>query len=767
MITLSFGSDDSLVCRQTLEIFLDVCMRHYQNLNANRNDKLEAYYKKQFQNAEKELQLSELVRWNNGRIIVIYRKDLLDQMLIEKGKISESEQSLKNIEKLKELEDRLNLLYINSNLAKISPQELIRLKTADQNYLNAAADLNQIKQHQHDAAFQIIQKPDRVTINDQIWMTWILSGGIAGFILSFALAVWIASMNKKLKTPEKTERKTELKVIGVIPNAGELQSRNNRKQFKTGSILYHLFWKLFQTKQKQKILIASIHPGDGKTYICNMMREWLSGKGKKCRIVSPCFYEGVWWLKDQDKTGSGLIPIESDVDGDVIIMKLSPLITGDYPVEYLKQFNTTYLICNANMKWLPSDRKILDYFIGQLNHTPQIILNNVSKHVFNFSWKRTNAKTHFAPAKRSPQRVIRRENNLVANHKQAQQIVKTMPNLGVILDKNRQIVYANNAITSLLGLSNMNKTLGLRPGELVSCIYSDVTLAGCGTSRSCQNCGAVNTILRCIQSHRREDGECRINSFMNGQLTPFHFKITCSPFEVNGNFFVIANLADIKGEKEQRKNMMNTVITDAKQNSDLSALSELIGKVDESGRLDSLLETLEESSVPLTEEMIELQRLKAAENGELKAQIVPTGAFSILDDAARSVRVQTIAQDKKIALAPPFPAVSVMTDGDILKHILCKMLIYAVETTSEKGVVHIGYEIFKQEVTFYVFNEGVIPDRLQSQLFRKEYDTQKGIYSDAYSLKLFGEHYLNGRVGYTSAKNMGTRFFITLPLANN
>jgi hypothetical protein len=418
------------------------------------------------------------------------------------------------------------------------------------------------------------------------------------------------------------------------------------------------------------------------------------------------------------------------------------------------------------MKWLPSDRKILDYFIGQLNHTPQIILNNVSKHVFKFSWKRTNAKTHFAPAKRSTQRVIRRENNLITNHKQAQQIVKNMPNLGVILDKNRQIVYANEAITSLLGLSSMNKALGLRPGELVSCIYSDVTSAGCGTSRSCQNCGAVKTILRCIQSQRREDGECRINSFMNGQLTPFHFKIACSPFEVNGNFFVITNLADIKGEKEQRKKLMSTVITNAKQNSDLSALSDLIGKVDESGQLDSLLETLEVSSTPLTEEMIELQRLKAAEKGELKAQIVPTDAFSILDDAASSVRMQTIAQDKKITLAPPFPAISVMTDSEILKHILCKMLIYAVETTPEKGVVHIGYENFKQGVTFYVFNEGVIPDRLQSQLFRKEHDTQKGIYADAYSLKLFGERYLNGRVGYTSAKNMGTRFFITLPLAD-
>ncbi len=656
--------------------------------------------------------------------------------------------------------------YTQPALAKLPSSALAEMEVNDRNFLNALDQLHQSRQYQQSQSaalpIQIIEKPNDHEMDRERGIVYAILGGIAGFILSFALVTLKTFFGKKLKTPEKTEQQTGLRVAGIIPNAQQLLTCSNSNHIKN-SLLYQMLGYFFQPAQKQRrVLVASIYPEDGKTFVCDTMSDWLFRKGKRCKVVTPNFEKGAWRV--QNTPGDELVPIESLVDNDILIMKLSPLITGEYPVELIRQFNIVYLVCNAGKEWLPSDSKVMDYFMEQSKQTPQIILNNVDLSVVEATLGKINVvKTYFASPQRSSQRVIRREHKLIRNNKHAQQIVKTMPNLGVILDKNRQIVYANEAITSLLGLGNMNKTLGLRPGELVSCIYSDMTVAGCGTSKSCQNCGAVNTIVKCIKSRKHEEGECRINSFMNGQLVPFKFKITCSPFEVNNEFFVITNLADIKGEEDKRRELMEKAVTNAESNGDLSALSDLIGKVDEVGQLDSLMDTLRRGSTPITEEIIENQRLIAAENGELKPQITSSSAFSILDNVVRSVRAYKITQNKEITLAPPFPSISITTDSAILEQILRNMLKNAVEAIPAGGIVYIGYEKTKYAVTFYVFNEGTIPGDVQSQIFQKEFTTkEKGRGFGTYGMKLLGERCLRGHVGFKSTEESGTRFFITL-----
>lgn len=853
MIALSDTSDDAGIGRKTLEIVLGVCMRHYANLNAERNGKIAAYYENRYQNAENELRTSEENLLRNKYAKIANRKNILKQLFAVREKLSESENSIRTIERQLGTQNPvvknrvvigkqqvLNSLYHQwitgssdaetdtvavrilidraqndlkhevataiaalpgagetkekvageygnalvaaernkvqlaalerqreaqyNNLTKLSLQELEELEACDQKYLSALDEIQKNNRYQQNQRavlpIQIIEQPSSHAIGNRILCA--ILGGIAGFFLSFSLMAAKTALSKKLSMPQKAERMTGLKVAGIIPNDKQLQSCNNASHIQN-SLLYQLFWSFFQSAGKQqRVLVTSMHPEDGKTFVCELMDGWLFRKGKECKIVTPCFEKGTWWVKPQNTFSNNLIPIESLADTEVLIMKLPPLVTGKYPTELTRKFNTVYLVCNADREWLPDDSRVVDYFMEQSKQTPQIILNNVDLDVVEEVLGRINVvKTYHASPQRSSQRVIMREHKLIRNSRQARQIVKMMPNLGVILDKNRQIVYANETISSLLGLSNKNKTLGLRPGELVSCIYSDVTKAGCGTSKACQNCGAVNTIVRCMKSHRQEEGECRINSFMDGQLVPFKFKITCSPFEMNNEFFVITNLADIRGDEDKRRKVIEKAMSNESKG-DLSALSDLIGKVDEVGQLDSLMNTLKQESV-LSEEIMEHQRLVAAENGELTPNIAPTGAFSILDNVVLAVRAQKIAEDREIELSPPFPPTSVTTDAAILEQILRSMLRNAVEATSAGGTVHIGYEKTKYAVTFYVFNEGVIPDEIQSQIFQKEFTTKEKGRGGAYGMRLLGERYLRGSVGLKSEES-GTRFFITLPM---
>jgi len=57
-----------------------------------------------------------------------------------------------------------------------------------------------------------------------------------------------------------------------------------------------------------------------------------------------------------------------------------------------------------------------------------------------------------------------------------------------------------------------------------------------------------------------------------------------------------------------------------------------------------------------------------------------------------------------------------------------------------------------------------MPKEIQLQLFKRSFSTKgigRGI--GTYSMKLFGEKYLKGRVGFESTEENGTTFFIEIP----
>lgn len=70
---------------------------------------------------------------------------------------------------------------------------------------------------------------------------------------------------------------------------------------------------------------------------------------------------------------------------------------------------------------------------------------------------------------------------------------------------------------------------------------------------------------------------------------------------------------------------------------------------------------------------------------------------------------------------------------------------------------------------FWVHNPGSIPAGLQSQIFHRSFTTKAGAGHGigTYSVKLFGERYLGGRVGFTSDESAGTEFTFWLPGAHH
>jgi sensor histidine kinase regulating citrate/malate metabolism len=83
-----------------------------------------------------------------------------------------------------------------------------------------------------------------------------------------------------------------------------------------------------------------------------------------------------------------------------------------------------------------------------------------------------------------------------------------------------------------------------------------------------------------------------------------------------------------------------------------------------------------------------------------------------------------------------------------------------------RGTVSVSLTVNDTHIVITVTNIGEIPRDVQLRIFKRSFSTKdlsgRGI--GTYSMKLFGERYLGGTVGFNSQNGL-TTFFIKLPLA--
>jgi signal transduction histidine kinase len=170
----------------------------------------------------------------------------------------------------------------------------------------------------------------------------------------------------------------------------------------------------------------------------------------------------------------------------------------------------------------------------------------------------------------------------------------------------------------------------------------------------------------------------------------------------------------------------------------------------------------------LTDQLIEeihLQRdLLQAESGNLTIQPVPINSRQVLDDLRSRYIKHPITKARSIDLRPGWEG-TIITDRCLLFRVLGNMLKNALEATTPGGIVTLNCLDNGDTVTYTVHNSEVMPEEVQLQIFQRSFSTKassgRGI--GTYSMKLFGERYLNGTVDFTSQKPEGTTFRLTLP----
>ena len=373
-------------------------------------------------------------------------------------------------------------------------------------------------------------------------------------------------------------------------------------------------------------------------------------------------------------------------------------------------------------------------------------------------------KTYFVSPERSSKEVVRKENESVNQLDFVCQVMDAVPCLSVILNKNRQIVYANKALVLLLGIDELDHALGLRPGELISCIHSGTMPGGCGTSEACRHCGAVNTIMKSMHTCAPETGECRVTSNAGGnQLVSFEFKITCTPFDVGNDHFTIMTLTDISDEK--RKQLLETTFLHdlSNQTNNLQGLAYMLQKADKNGQLSKLTNILNTVSIKINDEIVSYKQLISAEKNALSVNNTEVNASELIGIVESSMRFHEVAAAKNIDMELPETDLIFETDATLLQRILLNMLKNALEASAPGETVRIGYTAEENTISFNIQNNSVIPNHIKSMIFQRSFSTKgEGRGIGTYSMKLLGERYLDGKVGFESTPETGTRFYIKL-----
>ncbi len=299
------------------------------------------------------------------------------------------------------------------------------INVAEQEYLSLLHGLSLAKLKQQDLQlssniktidppyFPITPEPSKRKI-------LILIAGMFGFVLVAFAIILIEYFDANIKTPQRIEKATSLKVAAAYPVHRALSNGVDLGFIETRAI----DWLAQKVAQKvsenpapsspNQILLFSTQAEEGKTTLGLALSKKLISYGKRVFYLNYStnaglevpglvlknkrpeeqFPETIDYLND-----SGLS--KSDLSNfDFVMVEIPDLLSTSFPGKIMSLFDQAYLVCRANRQWTAADQNSVNMLRHSLvRTTPEIILNGVDLSVM-------EAYVGEIPKKRSALRVL-------------------------------------------------------------------------------------------------------------------------------------------------------------------------------------------------------------------------------------------------------------------------------------------------------------------------------------------------------------------------
>ncbi|MBI5535162.1 MAG: GHKL domain-containing protein [Deltaproteobacteria bacterium] len=342
-------------------------------------------------------------------------------------------------------------------------------------------------------------------------------------------------------------------------------------------------------------------------------------------------------------------------------------------------------------------------------------------------------------------------------------LLEAMPTPAVVLDHERRVVAANHRVQEQFGDSLRVAFAGKRFGELIGCTRPTTSPSGCGSASACAWCGVMSTVNDSMRHNAAVTAECRLalDPSAGGSLD---IEVRATPLALGARKLTVLTLRDISAEKRRRvleRIFFHDVLNTA---GGICGIANVLAEANDPGAEQEFKAMLLSLSEQLVEEINSQRQLMAAETGDLQVSVAEVSVTDLLRNLSATWSNAQAAVGRTVAIGN-MPQTRITTDVMLLRRILGNMIKNALEATPEAGVVTILADDLGDHVSFAVHNAGSIPDGVRHQVFLRSFSTKgEGRGIGTYSIKLLGEKYLGGNVGFSSSAARGTTFVIRLPV---
>ena len=373
--------------------------------------------------------------------------------------------------------------------------------------------------------------------------------------------------------------------------------------------------------------------------------------------------------------------------------------------------------------------------------------------------------TQFAPAERAGAAELDRQRRHFSDAWFFGELMHYVPEMVLILNHERQVVYANRAAIAGAGARDLDSLVGLRPGEAFRCIHSSETPGGCGTTMFCRYCGAVGAIIE-SRKGRFAVEECRLTVERGGVEEALDLRVWASPMTLEGEaytFFVMGDIAD-----EKRRNVLERIFLHDLTNT-ASALNGFLELLElpalDAGIREDYTRRVGALSSRILDEIEAHRQLVAAEHNELTTAPQRMQSRTFLEELLKTYDRPDLLDGRILKIADDAAPVTFESDPALLGRVVGNMVKNAIEASAPGETVTMGCRSESGAVSLWVRNRTYMPENIRAQVFGRSFSTKgAGRGLGTYSMKYLTEKYLGGHVAFTSTEAEGTTFTATCPL---
>lgn len=344
-----------------------------------------------------------------------------------------------------------------------------------------------------------------------------------------------------------------------------------------------------------------------------------------------------------------------------------------------------------------------------------------------------------------------------------QVVLQAVGGFVLVLNASRQILALNQDVLLGLGIHDSEPLLGLRPGDALGCLQALEAPGGCHTSPGCPSCGAYLTLLQADRNGAPASGECFLLRRHLLRWEPAEFKVRVTPLVVGGHRVFVVVLQDISAQRDKASlerlfyhDLQNTVQA-------LQGWCELLQQP--TVPLEKVGRHLLALSHRLNQEVSHQRMLAHAAQGTLQVQPAVVAMVDFFLELSSYFEGHPVSQGRNLRLAPS-PVGALHVDATLLMRVLVNMVKNALEAVGPGTPVDLCLEVVDGRPLFRVSNPGTLAPDVAQGLFRRTFSTKgnRGRGYGTYSMKLLGETYLGGTVGFREDPTLGNvEFYIELP----